>query len=205
MKHLTNLLWVAFLAATTASQATTLLTFDELPAGAWPVPGYAVIPNGYGELKWENFGVIDALNLDGSYGYRTGLVSPRNVAFNLYGTNAAVSVSSGLFDLDSGYLTSALNMDTNLAVRVEGFRGATLLYDHTYTVTRAGPSFITFNYLGIDRATFDTTQQFALDNLTVAVPEPGLLPLFGLGVVLGRLFRAVDPHGRFVRWLVNKP
>jgi hypothetical protein len=175
MKSLSKAIWILLLLTDTPSSAAALWTFDEL-ATPEDIPGlnYSTIPGGYGGLSWNNFGVLDGSIRPASEGYHTGLVSPNNVAFNLYGDPASISLSGGLFNLDSAYLALALNLDTPLNVQVQGIVGTTLLYDNTYTVYRSAPTFIDFDYRGADRVVFISSpaQQFALDNLTVTVPEP---------------------------------
>src|SRR5580658_3732952 len=102
---------IALVGATAAGNAATLLTFDDLPAGGPSALYPPVVPNGYGGLNWGNFAVENGLEFDATPGdgYYYGVVSSSNVAFNDYGNPASITVSSGLFDLDSGYLTSALN------------------------------------------------------------------------------------------------
>jgi hypothetical protein len=189
MKLPSNLLRVAFFGAITAGHAAALLTFDDLSPGAWPAPGYSVIPNGYGGLSWNNFFVLDGFDLDTTYGYHAGVVSPSNVAFNIGGTTASIAESGGLFKVESGYLTAALNLDTSLDIQVQGFFGTALLYDNTYTVNRTAPSLINFNYVGVDRVTFISSpaQEFAMDNLMIAIPEPSTFALGVVGAALGCL------------------
>ncbi len=143
------------------------LTFDSFSPGHESIP----IPNGYGGLQWNNFGVFCGACRPGGEGYRAGMVSPTNVAFNLYGDPASIS-SSNTFHLISAQLTAALNLNSSLAVRVQGFAGASQLYDNTYVVDRYAPTLVNFNYLGVDRVTFTTSPniQFAMDDLTVAFP-----------------------------------
>jgi hypothetical protein len=83
-----------------------------------------------------------------------------------------------LFDLDSAYLTSAIDSVPLLDIQVQGFVGATMLYNNTYTVNNSGSTLINFDYSGIDSVTFTSgEEQFAMDNLTVFVPEPKSLNL----------------------------
>jgi hypothetical protein len=127
------------------------------------------------------------LELEPSYGYYTGTVSPPKVAFNLFGNPASIADSHGLFDLDSAYLTSALNSVPTQKIQVQGFVGATMVYNNTYTVNNGGPTFINFDYVGIESVTFTSgSQQFAMDNLTVdAVPdEPNTLVLLAVSAGL---------------------
>ena len=161
-----------------------LLTFDDLSTVSLGDPTFGIIPQDYGGLNWNNFGVLDGVTVDPSYGYHTGVVSPDNVAFNLSGNQASISVAAGTFDLDSAYLASALNSVPVQQIQVQGYVGSTLVYNNTYT----GPTLVNFDYLGIQSVTFTSgSQQFAMDNLTVAVPEPatmGFWTLCSVGAVL---------------------
>lgn len=164
----------------------TLLTFDNLSTGFNPPPTYAAIPNGYGGLNWDNFGVINGATIDASYGYHSGVVSPNNVAFNIYGDPAAVSVARGVFALNSGYLTAALNLNTPVQIEVEGFFGTTLLYDNFYSVYNTGPTLFNFDYVGVNEVMFISSpaQQFVMDNLDVTVPDqPSTVALLGMTAI----------------------
>jgi hypothetical protein len=83
-------------------------------------------------------------------------------------------------------LTAALNLDTPLNIQVQGFVGMTLLYNNTYTVNNSGPTLINFDYDGVDSVTFTSSppQQFAMDNLTVTVPEPSSWALMLIAAAL---------------------
>jgi len=163
------------------------ITFDELTPSTHGDP----IPNGYAGLQWNNFFVLNAVSyVNNPSGYQNAVVSANNVAFNGFGDPSMVSAAA--FDLNSAYLAAAWN--DGLQVEVQGFVGATLTYDNTYTVNTTGPTLINFNYLGVDEVNFIASggtlhpgytgngTQFALDNLTLTpVPEPTLLGLVGLG------------------------
>jgi len=181
---------IASLGVTATGNGQVLLTFDDLPTtpSTQGNPGTGVIPNGYGGLDWSNFGVIDGVEAQHTYGYYTGVVSPSNVAFNEYGNSAYVAKPGGLFDLHSAFLTAALNLSRPLNIQIQGFLGATMLYNNTYTVNNSGPTLIDLNYDGVDIVTFTSSpgQQFAMDNLTVTVPEPSIFTLFLLGTLLFR-------------------
>jgi hypothetical protein len=146
-----------------SARGQALISFDSfLPATG----DYILIPNGYANLQWDNFGVLNGAASSRGEGYYTGTVSPDNVAFNRFGTPASI-YSSSAFRLDSGYLTSAFVK--GLQVRVQGFSGANVVYDNTYTLSTSGPLFVQFNYSGVDKVTFEAIPetQFVLDNLTV--------------------------------------
>jgi hypothetical protein len=184
MKPTIKTVSVAFLIASGAINAASLFTFDEfaIPEDILSL-NYSAVPDGYGGLSWSNFGVLNGAIRPASEGYHAGLVSPNNVAFNLYGEPASISLTGGLFNLESAYLALGLNLDTPLNVQVQGLVGTTLLYDNTYTVYRNAPTLIHFDYEGVDRVIFISSpeQQFALDNLAVTVPEAE--PTF-IGVVV---------------------
>jgi hypothetical protein len=101
------------------------------------------------------------------------VVSPNNVAFNAYGDPATISIASGVFAMNSGYLTAALNLNTPVQIEVQGFFGTTLLYDNFYSVYNTGPTLFNFDYAGVNEVTFISSpaQQFAMDNLDVTVPD----------------------------------
>ncbi len=155
------------LAASWSAKGDTL-TFESFSPGQ----DWVGVPNGYGGLQWNNFGVICGACQSVNSGYHAAPVSPANVVFNLHGSPASISVSSNVFDLNSAYLTAALNLDSTVQVRVQGFLGATRLYDTTNVVNKYAPAFVNFNYVGVDRVTFSTTPsvQFAMDDLDVSFP-----------------------------------
>jgi hypothetical protein len=173
----------------TAFPQSELLTFDDLSGPEDP------IPNGYGGLQWDQFfsynTIVEAVyGLDGEI---NGVVSPPNVAFNQGGVPA--SISGGPFNLISGYLMGVWN--DGLQVEVQGFVGATLTYDKTYTVGTQGSTLINFGYLGVDKVEFISSGgvphgfpegsgfQFGMDDLDItgSIPEPSPLALAGLGLV----------------------
>jgi hypothetical protein len=182
-----------------------VITFDDLPATP-PPGGGTSIPSGYAGFAWNNFDyetVMNNLALNPS-GYLNWMVSPGNVAFNGAGTPALFSGTA--FNLMSAYLTGAWNDGLNL--EVQGFVGALLVYDNHYTVNSTAPTLINFNYLGVDEVNFISSggtahgyaggagQQFVLDNLTVATPEPSSFVLAVLGILgLATTRFRRQPHG----------
>ena len=195
---LTSTLVAAALVASSgmATAQSELLTFDDLVPGNLPGADTTYegpIPNGYNGLQWNNFWVKDTLTSPSPSGYQYGLVSANNVAFNGAGSPAMISDQS--FNLNSAYLTAAWN--DGLQVEVQGFVGATLTHDNTYTVNTTGPTLINFNYLGVDEVNFISSggtphaglagfgrgEHFVIDNLSITViPEPGTLTLAGFGL-----------------------
>jgi hypothetical protein len=183
---------------TALAQGVETLTFNDLPdPGMYGSP----VPAGYGGFQWDNFSYLDGADFIAS-GYQNGAVSGGNVAFNGIGGSALFN-GGGVFDLDSAWLTAAWNDGLN--VEVQGFAGASLIYDNTYVLNATAPTLINFNYLQVDSVEFISSggvnygsdgsgTEFVMDNLTVDVPEPdtfGLL-IFGAAVAglvgLGKRF-----------------
>jgi len=176
-----------------SARSQTVITFDDIPTPNL----YASIPNGYQGLDWStNFSVLNAIQAtdDGQYpsGYFYGMVSPSNVAYN--GSASPVEVDAPTnFNFLSTYLTDAWN--SNLNLEVEGFNGGTLLYSNTVVASATSPTLFTFDYLNIDRLTFNSYGgqsagfgysggNFVMDNMTFDfIPEPSSLLLTALGTV----------------------
>ncbi len=168
--------------------ATTLLNFDDLSPG--PAGSYAVIKNGYSGLQWSGFGVLDATLLTVPDGYQAGMISTRNVAFNYDQFDRTAVISSGsAFNLDSAYLTA--QVVEGMQVEVQGFVGAQLTYDNTYTLSASSSTLVHFNYSGIDQVKFIPVNPitiFVMDNLTVTlVPEPDPSAFLLVGMALSAL------------------
>jgi hypothetical protein len=180
MKILSRVLATLFLAGGLASAAT--INFDDL---ADPGPGASIlIPNGYGGLDWNNFWYLNGDTYTDPIAYHTGVVSPHNVAFNGFGDQAIFS--DGDFTLNSAYFTSA--WEDNNVMTVRGFHLGTLLDTLQVVLNRQGPTFVTFNWAGVDQVVFDTSNyQMAMDDLTIngsSSPEGGAtLALLGMALL----------------------
>jgi hypothetical protein len=188
---------MALLGMSAGNAGAVLLNFDSLPAGGPLSVNPPLVPDGFGGLNWNNFAVANGSEFEPNTGYYTGLVSGNNEIFNEFGNPASVSISNGLFDLYSAYLTFALNASSPLNIQVEGFDGATMLYDNTYTVNNLGPTLIDFNYTGVSQVDFISSpaQQFVIDNMTVTVPDE-FNTLGLLGATIGGLM--------VLRWKTQK-
>jgi hypothetical protein len=167
----------------TVQANATLLTFDDISAGETLVPG------GYGGLTWNNFYVLDGKSDLG--GFKNGVVSGNNVAYN--GDGDIASANGAKFDLNSAYLTSAWFDDNSLTV--VGYLKGVEQYRETYVLNTAAPTFINFNFLGIDSVTFSSSEyQFVMDDLTISrthVPETatwinGVLAMLPFGLLRTR-------------------
>jgi hypothetical protein len=164
------------------------LTFDDFPASG----DYALVENGYEGLQWYYFGVVCGPCL--TDGYVTGTVSPPNVAFNLYGNPASIGCGDP-FDLNSAWLTATFS--DGMPVEVVGWVGTNAVYDNVYTLHKAYPTLINFNYLGVTRVDFNTGA-FVMDNLNVTLPTNVATNAETVGVSsVGHWFRPVDGPGHF--------
>jgi hypothetical protein len=152
-----------------------VLTFDDISTN-----NIQSVPNGYGELNWENFSYVNSSS-NPAYqgaGYVNGNVSGDYVAFNRYGDPATLR-GNGLFDFSSAYLSSAWN--NGLSITVEGLNNGLPLYSTTVGVDTKSPKLFDFNYLGVDQLRFTSFggdnggfedsrgregTQFILDNFT---------------------------------------
>lgn len=183
--------WIALAlwAFAAAPASATLLDFEGFD-------NKTALPNGYGGLNWSNMYAINGLNYaQGNSGYRHGVVSGSNVAFNAW-ADMAVTSSSGLdFDFNGAYLTGAWNDGLN--IKVEGFNDGVLLYTQTVIASWYAATYFTFDFMGIDTLQFTSYggtpviadgKHFAMDNFRfneapTNIPEPGTMSLIGLGLV----------------------
>jgi hypothetical protein len=174
------------------STRATVVTFDDLHetgSGSYLV-------NSYQGLVWSNVAVYNTIlspSVFGTNGCYYGMVSASNAAVNGIGNPAEIDSSTN-FNFLSVYLTGAYN--SNLNVEVQGFSGATLLYDTTIVASATSPTLFNFGYLGINRLylsnsggqpAFGTPSapQFVMDNFTFEfVPEPSSLLLAAAGALL---------------------
>lgn len=162
-----------------AGASAGVLGFDDLAGDE------SAIPAGYGGFQWINVGAVTGSRYAGS-GYDAGVVSPANVAYNLYGATASIS-RAGAFDFTGAWFTSAF-VDQELAF--EGWRDGQLLYatNVATTIDTTTPQWIELDWAGIDTlAIYDSSgTQWAMDDFTTAdaaaVPEPASLSLCGIAL-----------------------
>ena len=161
---------LVFSAVYTHSQ--TVITFDDLDetgSGSYLV-------NTYQGLSWNNFAVNNAIlftnqpgkeyTTNGLSGDYYGMVSASNVAVNGIGNPAEIDSPGTNFNFLSTYLTGFWN--SNLNIEVQGFSGATLLYDTTVVASATSPTLFTFDYLDINRLYFSNS----VVSLPLGLPPP---------------------------------
>lgn len=169
------------LIGSTGHTFATTLNFDDLPS----IIGGAQLPAGYGGISsWGDLGYLDAVLYLAPYD--NSVVSPNNVAFNLFSHQVSIANASN-FALNDGYFTAIWVDQIDLVFN--GYDNGVLVNSLSSTVGKS-PTLINLDWANIDALTIDTyvhgsTQRtwFGLDNLTInAVPEPGGIALVGLGL-----------------------
>lgn len=178
----------------------SVLTFDDV---AVLTGDQEVMLGVYGGLTWDNMAVLNGGTVGGgATGYNGGRASGEYVAYNRFGTQAAVEL--GTFDFVSAYLASAFR--NGMQMRAQGYLNNNLLYEETIQLLDAsatpgaGTQKYTFNFNGIDRLVLfglntgsnaglgGSGRQFVLDNFefrrqSPVIPEPGSLLMWcGLGI-----------------------
>jgi hypothetical protein len=201
-------LGVVLMALPAIAQAQTI-NFDDLntsPSATNPICPVPQLPNGYHGFNWNNFYVLKGsryfdpfLNLN-TYcivpgGFRNGVVSSPNVAFNGFGAPASVS-STNPFTFNSVYMTAGWNDGLN--VLVQGFLGASLRYSQSLVLNTYTPRLFAPNWAGVDKVLFTSSggtnpgyigfgEHVVFDNMTMSpavIPEPATLLLLGTGLGL---------------------
>jgi hypothetical protein len=137
--------------------STTTLTigFDDLTSD----PNHPI--SSYDTFDWSNVYVYNGIGANGG-GYRSGIVSPPNAAFNGRGNLATISRATP-FSVISVYATAAGAAQT---VTFTGSNNGR--FDQAITI--AGPTFIDFGstFIGITSFSFVGLGQAVLDDLTVS-------------------------------------
>jgi hypothetical protein len=115
-------------------------------------PVLVTFDGSYGIFNYSNIAFVNGTLYQPGSGFYNGVVSPVTVAYTYNGMTASVSGVQP-FNFFSGYFTAAWK--DGLQMEVQGFIGDTMVYDNTYTLNTTGPSFITLDYLNVDRMVFN--------------------------------------------------
>ena len=173
---------VIALAGASAAQAV-VANFDDLGNSS-----FQVMPVGYQGFTWTNFGVINGPAY-GASGYANGVVSGENVACacaaDFGETINTLTAGGAAFTLNSGYFTSAWNDGATLLV--EGLSSGNVLFSDTFLLDTGGPSFLNFNWGGIDELQFSISggspsglpgvgDYFGVDDLSITIGGTGAIP-----------------------------
>jgi hypothetical protein len=164
----------AVLSTLSAAQADPVITFDDLNA---PSSSTAPIGPGYHGFAWPGLNVLDGKDfIFQPSGYSAGVVSLKNVVYTVNGdiySSQSGTMSAGMFDLISAYLTAGLNDGLN--VQANGYIHGTLAYSSNYVINASSPTLIKFNFFGVDEVDFVTSG---------GSPNPGYGPGFDEGFVM---------------------
>lgn len=177
--------------------SATVVTFDDLSETA----SGSFLAGSYQGLNWTAVRPQNGVLNPSLYPFVTngayyGVVSLSNVAAVFAG--GEIDSTSTNFNFLSTYLTGYWN--SNLNIQVQGFRAGNLIYEETVVAAATQSTLFAFNYLNIDRITFNPSggqpafgtlpdSIFVMDNFTFEfVPEPSTLVLAALGALTLRPF-----------------
>jgi hypothetical protein len=134
--------------------------------------------------------LYDGAPTNGLSGNFFGMVSSSNVAVLFPGSEIDSLTTS--FNFLSTYLTGFWK--SNLSIEVQGYKGTNLVYDETKVASATSPTLFMFDYLDVNRLTFNAFggqsafaggvdgDQFVMDNFEFEfIPEPSSLLLAVLG------------------------
>lgn len=193
-------LLVSLLVFLTFSQGAkaVLIDFDDVVVNSY---GYRDMDYTYHNATWTGFWVIDPYIANTNY--IPAIVSPNNVAVNVYGGDASIAFNTPVY-LGSAYFTSSYYAPNVISVSGTYFDGSSFSFDDIITLNPIGnKQFETFSFLGnksVSYITFSPTPTpaypypkvtdkrpwFGMDDFTYTpVPEPssmalGLMSLAGL-------------------------
>lgn len=168
-----------------------VLTFDDVGGlkTSWNNPIY----DGYGGFNWDQMYVLHKDFHPGT-GYEKGVVSGEWAAYNAW--DNITTINDQTFNFNGAYFTSAWD-ETN-EITATGYINGIQKYTATYGINNQTPSWLQFDFLGIDTLTLTSEGlHFVMDDFTFTntaqtapVPEPATMLLFGAGLLgIGRFSR----------------
>ena len=170
-----------FLVGMESNASANILTFDDVP-GSEIEPGIKWVPNGYGNLNWENVGSVNSditLWDVTDTGYNRGRFSGEWAAFNTYSKMISIT---GSFDFNGAYFTSAYYTDDT--IEAKGYLAGEEIYNKSWAINNQTPTWINADFKNIDHLTFKSNDiGLAMDNFTYSpTPEPASMLLLGTGL-----------------------
>ncbi|MFC1868194.1 PKD domain-containing protein [Thermodesulfobacteriota bacterium] len=159
---------------------TIVLGFDDIPTATAGMP----VPEGYGALNWDKMYLAPA-----SHGYHIahGVVSPSYAVYTA-GPNypGIVTTPTGTFDFISAYLSGMWG--SNIQIVVNGYLGSDLIYNTIVSLPYL-PTKFTFNYEGIDKLEFFSTncqppcnnRDLVMDDFTYSIETSSIEPVADAG------------------------
>ena len=188
MKAFLSVAAVAASILTAAPASAVVIGFDDIISTV----SLANIPQGYGGLNWNNFGVVHK-DRNPNTGYDTGAISGDYPAYNNMALPADITAITDTFSFDGAWFTSAWEDDNILLI--EGFTDDDGIADYSLSLTlnTQTPLFLDVHWTGLHRLRFTTSglgnTHFAMDDLRInegpmtEVPEPLTIGLLGMGLL----------------------
>lgn len=192
MKNLRSVSTFAVLTMALLTKAGTI-TFDDIPGTDPTYTDSYLIPDGYAGFNWTNFyayshdeAIFQGYGPGNGVGYLNGITSGVFAAFNGYGLDSSMSLSSAgsLVSGIDGSFTSAFYDDN--VVTIKGYRNGALIGSTSLGVTTAGPQALSISFAGgADTVVFSSSDfQFVVDDLKInsfsTVPAPAAAVSFAL-------------------------
>ena len=149
-----------------------MITFDDI-ANTTNTSGVP-LPNGYRGFNWKNVLVLNGLNdSNPGTGYRTGVVSPPNLAFDGFGGPMNITSATGnTFTINSFYSCAAWY--DNITLEITGSKSGANVYTKSVSLFMQSRTFIELNWSNIDTIYLDSVcdwccdaKHFTMDNLCV--------------------------------------
>lgn len=129
------------------------------------------IPNGYGELDWENAIVTEQMRYGGQ-GYKNGTHSGTYIVYNSSGHPVALSHPEG-FNFHGGYFSVAWPRAEGETLNVIAWRGKEKIAEDAITLSALGPQWFDAQYHNITRLELSTAHywQFVGDDFLISFPD----------------------------------